>query len=194
MKNGKIKNILLIVLALGLISMTVAYAALTQRLDIESTAGVNSLEWDVHFANLSQGEVIGSPSITEPKLSNITISGLDVEFTKPGESVTYNFDIVNNGTIDARLDTLKINSKEDGIICTDAKGSKDSQDATNVCNNITFSVLKSNGSQFNEGDILSSKDTINAKLVVSYNAGLESLPTSKVTVKGLNAVFEYIQN
>ncbi len=190
----KVKNIVLVVLLLGLISMTVAYAALTQRLDIESTAGINSLEWDVHFANLSKGEVIGSPSITEPKLSNITINGLDVEFTKPGESVTYNFDIVNNGTIDARLDTLKINTKEDGIVCTDSNGSKDSQDAINVCNNISFSVTKANGLQFNEGDILSSKDTINAKLVVSYNGDLESLPTTRVTVKGLNAVFEYIQD
>lgn len=43
--NNKVQNVLLGVLAIGLIGITVAYAALTQQLKIEGTAKVASSKW-----------------------------------------------------------------------------------------------------------------------------------------------------
>lgn len=195
--NNTVKNVILAILAVGLIGMTIAYAALTQKLTIDSTAAVNASTWDVHFANLSDASTVGNPAptVTDPTLSAQSISGLDVAFTKPGESVTYTFDIVNAGTIPARLNSIKINAKDSGITCTDAEGSKTSANATLVCNNLSFSVTHADDSAFTVGEVLGVEDnnkTQAAKLVVTFD-GTE-VPSSKVTVDGLDAVLEYIQN
>ena len=53
--NEKTKNILLGVLIVGIISMTVAYASLTQNLRINSSVKVqeNSTSWNIHFKHLA---------------------------------------------------------------------------------------------------------------------------------------------
>ena len=194
MGNNTVKNIILGILAVALVGMTVAYAALTQKLTIDSQASVAGSTWDVHFANLGAAEKTGNPVITTPaKLTNTTISDLDVAFTLPGESVSYTFDIVNGGSIDAKLDKITINSKENGITCTDESGSSESADAQAVCNNIIFNVTKATGEEFSAEDVLENQQTINAKLTVTFNSEATSVPSQKVTVDGLDAVFEYIQ-
>ena len=50
--SNKVQNVLLGVLAVGLIGITVAYAALTQQLKIEGTAKVEASTWDIHFETL----------------------------------------------------------------------------------------------------------------------------------------------
>ena len=45
--NNKNKNILLGVLIVGIISMTVAFAALSTRLNINGTAKVSSFKWQI---------------------------------------------------------------------------------------------------------------------------------------------------
>ena len=194
MGNNTVKNIILAVLAVGLIGMTIAYAALTQQLNINSQASVKGSTWDVHFENLGAVQKTGDPVITTAaSLTNTSISNLDVAFTLPGESVSYTFDIKNGGDIDARLDNIKINTKSDGITCTDADESADT-DATSVCDNIIFTVTKADGQAFNKNDILNHGDTVNAKLTVTFNAEATTVPKTKVTVDGLDAVFEYVQN
>ena len=47
--NNKIQNIVLGVLAVGLIGITIAYASLSQNLTINGTAKVAAATWDVHF-------------------------------------------------------------------------------------------------------------------------------------------------
>lgn len=127
--SEKSKNILLGVLIVGLVSMTVAYAALSTSLSIRGTANVDATNWDIHFTNvhdattngegsntLSQGSGKNEGSITawgsldQTQLTgeNTTavgtlINGLTINLKKPGDWVKVNFDIVNTGTIDAKL-------------------------------------------------------------------------------------------
>lgn len=192
--SNTVKNVILGILVVGLIGMTVAYAALTQQLDIDSTAQVNASTWDVHFANLSSATLVGNPTIaTEPTLSAHSITGLDVAFTKPGESVTYTFDVVNAGSIPAKLNSVKINAKDSGIVCTDEAGSTESADAVLVCNNLTFTVSHADDTEFIVGEQLAADNgTQEVKLVVSFDG--TAVPTTKVTVDGLDAIFEYIQD
>ena len=195
MGSNTVKNIILGILAVALIGMTVAYAALTQKLTIDSQASVAGSTWDVHFANLGAAEKTGNPVITTPaKLTNTTISELDVAFTLPGESVSYTFDIVNNGTIDARLDKMKINTKDSGITCKDKLTSTETDESRNVCDNITLTITQADGQPINEKSVLGSKETLNAKLTVTFNSAATSVPSKEIIVDGLDAVFEYIQD
>ena len=45
------KNILLGVLVVGVIGMTVAFAALTSRIKLNGTANVAETRWNIHFQN-----------------------------------------------------------------------------------------------------------------------------------------------
>jgi len=53
--NERKKNILLAVLVVGIISMTVAYAALSTTLNINGSASVQNIDqsWNIHFAHIT---------------------------------------------------------------------------------------------------------------------------------------------
>lgn len=205
MKNEKIKNVILGVLLVGLIGMTTAYALLSQRLDINSTAKVKSGSWDIHFANLVKGDVTGNAVVkTEPTLSNTSIQGLDVELTKPGDSVVYTFEIYNSGTIDAKISSFKINSVSDGIVCTDAAGQTSSEDATNTCSNLNYALtyaedttedatenIISAGSSISEDQMLLAGQKVKMKLEISYTGSF--VPGDDITVTGLDSYIIYEQ-
>ena len=110
-KQRKIKSIAVVALVVAVLGLTVAFAALSQTLTINGTANVNTATWDVHFANLTGPDITGTgKSNSEPTLDATTIDNVNMSVTKPGDSVTYYFDIVNAGTIDAILDTDLKNS------------------------------------------------------------------------------------
>ena len=105
-KQRKIKSMAVVALVVAVLGLTVAFAALSQTLTINGTANVNTATWDVHFANLTGPDITGTgASNSVPTLDVTTISNINMSVTKPGDSVTYYFDIVNAGTIDAILDT-----------------------------------------------------------------------------------------
>ena len=109
--QGKTKNVLLAVLVVGLVSMTVAYAAFSTSLTISSSAKVNNTKWEVkidNFANAgAQANLNGGTSeavVTMPgTTSGTTISGLEVKFMKPGDVVKFTFNLKNTGDIAAKL-------------------------------------------------------------------------------------------
>lgn len=116
--SEKSKNILLGVLIVGLVSMTVAYAALSTTLTIGGTASVDNAKWDVHFESWAQTSNVDSlvagqqntasqvqaPTQTADKVTKI--DGLQVSLKQPGDVIKYTFDIVNDGTIDAKLSSF----------------------------------------------------------------------------------------
>ncbi len=125
-KERKIRKLTVVALVVAVLGLTVAFAALSQTLTINGTASVDSASWDIHFANLTGPDIEGGAEAQgSPTLNATTISGLNMSVTKPGDSVTYYFDIVNAGTIDAVLNTdLKTNLFMNGYgNCTGTIGS-----------------------------------------------------------------------
>ena len=103
MKRNPVMTILTVACIFSVIALTIAYAALRTSLTIEGTATVDG-KWQVGFENLSSPTITGISfeDIKEAKLS-ATMFNLTVELGKPHDSVTYTFDVVNNGNIDARI-------------------------------------------------------------------------------------------
>ena len=118
MDNGRKKNILLGVLVVGVISMTVAFAALSTNLRINGTANVAATRWNIHFDNWTMAKpntnvagVTNTATQTQAaalsQSTNTTlINGLEVNLAQPGDTMSYTFDVVNDGTIDAKLDNF----------------------------------------------------------------------------------------
>ncbi len=112
MKRNPIMTILTVACIFSVIALTIAYAALKTSLTIEGTATVDG-KWKVEFENLS------SPTITGISLSDIemadlssTMFSLKVKLGKPRDSVTYTFDVVNKGNIDAKISSITTPDKE----------------------------------------------------------------------------------
>lgn len=110
--NEKIKNILLIILIVGLVAMTVAFAALTTNLKVTGTATVAETRWDIRFEDygVGTGNNVTAPTITAALAnSSITkLSNVDVTLNKPGDKLVYIFKIKNNGTIPAKKNSFSM--------------------------------------------------------------------------------------
>lgn len=110
-KERKIKLLSLCVLIVAVLGLTIAFAALSQTLTINGSATAEKSSWDVRFENLNLSEKTGTAEVsTSPSLTETTISGLNISLSKPGDKIIYEFDLVNNGSIDAKLTDITINN------------------------------------------------------------------------------------
>ena len=109
------KNILLGVLVVGIVSMTVVFAALSQNLNINGRAKVQNLDssWNIHFAHISDtaNEVKNYEYATTTgtlDLSNnyTTVTVPHVTLKAPGDKVEYRFKVVNEGEITGYINEL----------------------------------------------------------------------------------------
>ena len=108
-KERKIKVLSVAALLVAVLGLTVAFAALSQTLTINGSATVNTASWDIHFKNLSTPTLTGGAAVTTaPAIDTkgTTIGDYALKLTKPGDSVTYTFDVENKGTINAKISEL----------------------------------------------------------------------------------------
>ncbi len=193
--NNKVQNVLLGVLAVGLIGITVAYAALTQQLKIEGTAKVASSKWDVHFGTVNPGQATGYATAgTLAKTGETTIAGDIGTLKAPGDSITYTFDIENAGDINAIIDTV---TGGQSFTCTSA--TKSVADA--VCKDLTYSIKYTDGNAtIAKGDQLakatntSTPTKKNVTLTLTYKSTATTLASEDVTVTADPMTITYVQD
>lgn len=195
--DNKVKNVLLIVLIIGLVGMTSAYALLAQNLKITSTAEVSGSNWNIHFESLTE-DTNSTGTVTTPAEleSSTVISGLNATFKLPGEYVAYTFDISNAGDIDAIIESVS----EPTITCT-----PEGTDATLVCENVSYTLTYTTdtteeqtgtvitaGTEVAKGQILNAGQKVNVTLQIKFDA--TQVPTSDIAITGLDTTILYQQN
>lgn len=189
-KENRVRNVVLGVLAVSLIGLTIAYAQLTQRLNINGTAKSKSNTWDIHFENL-KSTVTGNAVLSQDNPLTIvsnstTISGSVGNLSLPGDSIVYTFDIANKGTISAQLSA-------DPIISTPECSSNDETGATIVCENVIYTLTYADGSKIKTGDVLEKGEKKAAKLTLSLKESMPSVPYDEVDITNIAAVLNYNQ-
>lgn len=194
-KDSKTRYVTLgIALFAFLICGTIVFAGFTRQLDIQGKATVKASSWSIKFTNLQSVVKTGTATeVTAPTINNddTTISEYDVTLTTPGDSVTYNFDVVNEGTFDAKISSITIPTPT----CT-GKGTNAETDKTNVCNKLTYTLTYADdGSEIAVDDTLNSGETKSLKLTLTYSADTTAsqLPTDDVTVNNLAIAIVYSQ-
>lgn len=182
----KSKNVLLIILLVGIVSMTVVYATLSTVLNINASASIASSKWDIHFENLqlvtnesgNTGVVVTPAQI---QANTTQISGLVVDLKKPGDSISYTFDIKNDGDINSKINSI--------VLATPSCSGNSSE-----CDKLDFSVkYTTSGQTPSVGDVLNKKTKINATLTVKYKDN-NALTSNDISVSGLSVIFNYGQN
>ncbi len=192
-KERKTKTLATVALIVAVLGLTVAFAAMSTTLTINGTAEVNTASWDIHFENLASAVTTGDASETQaPTIQvgadskpNTKIGDFEVQLTKPGDSVTYTFDVKNTGTIDATLGTLTIGTP----VCT--SNTSVDEDETIVCDNLTYELTYTDGGKVNQGDALNRGETKNLTLKLSFDG--DQLPSDDVSISGLDVTMIYNQ-
>lgn len=188
-RRSSIKSLVLIMLVVAIVGMSVVYALLSTTLTITGNTSVSAASWDIHFANLNANNY-GNATYTMPTLSNTSISDFEVVLTAPHDYVVFNFDIVNSGTIDAKVTSLIKGTPS----CSGVAGSTTgSTDGPLVCNSLRYYFYYTDGGQLvSEDDILTAGETVNVSLHLEY-LDADSLPVNDVAISNLDITLVYGQ-
>ena len=145
-QGEKIKVILLFAVFLG-----VGYAILSTKLNITGTTSVANNSWNIYFDNVQVAE--GSVEAVLPEIdTNKTTVNYSIAFTSPGDYYEFTVDAVNDGTIDAMIDTITKTEFTEEIL-----------------NYITYQITYDTGEEIKKGDYLESKGKVTYKVFLKYN-------------------------
>ena len=147
--DRKIQLIILLVLVCLVGTMSIAYAVLSTTLNIDGTAQVQDASWNVHFDNVEVNpySVEINPVITDN--NKVTFMA---DLTTPGEFYKFTVDIVNDGTIDAMIESI-IKVPE---LTTDEK------------KYLKYEVEYVDGNSISEAQLLKSGETKTISVLFSY--------------------------
>ena len=102
--NRKILYITFSILVISIFTISIAYAALNTVLKISGTAKIASSSWDIYFDNVN---IESGSSGTIPSIANKTTVNFSTTLNMPGDYYKFTVDIVNDGTIDAMIDSIE---------------------------------------------------------------------------------------
>ena len=199
-KERRIKGLSLVALVVAVLGLTVAFAALSTQLTIEGSASVSKASWDVHFANLSDPTKAGATIVATEDGKGIQTDTTKIvlptlTFTKPGDTVTYTFDVVNGGTIDAKVDVEPTCTRTVTATATDAD--KNAADKKMVEDNFTCELTYADGTKIGKDNELLNKDTNTntkqMKLTVGYPTTATEVPSNDVNISDITVTMTYVQ-
>ena len=161
------KKIIMVVLSVLVCVMAVGYAVLAQQLNISGKISIDST-WKVEITNITEKDIVGDASSKVEPTYTATTANFSVGLIQPGDSITYDIEVTNSGTLDAILEDIDVTLEDnDAIIYTTSgleKGAK---------------LSKNSG-----------KNTLSIK--VEYNPNVTSQPTN--IGKGLTVTINYEQD
>lgn len=174
-RNNKGKYLIIILLLI----VSIGFAFLSSRLDFNGIANVRPINWKIYFDNVQKN--FGQEfEITEPSTSgeDTTSINFEVELADPGDSYSFDVDIVNGGSIDAMYK-----------ITYDWSTYDDEHPELYI-----FEVKYKDGIELQENDLLkkNSRETITVTVAYNRDIDIESLPTEDRSVN-YNLTLEYEQ-
>ena len=105
MKSKKNKIYYLIII-LVLFGVSIGHAVMNRTLSITGNSLVNQNTWDIHFDNPLVTEDSVTLDLPTIDSKNFVVS-FDVNLDLPGDFYEFTVDIVNDGTIDAMIDSIQ---------------------------------------------------------------------------------------
>ena len=192
-KNRGVKVVAVIALIVAVVGLTIAYASLSVTLNITGSAKVTPANWDVEFENpaVDEESKIGGADGTAPTLEGkTTLKDSQITLTKPGDSITFTFDVVNKGDIKAKLSTLTMPEVSALTYEGTALEAQKTTDENTVKENIEYKLTDESGSEITDGGTLvldtDSNQRKKMKLTMTYKSTAQSIPSAAVNISGLD--------
>ena len=197
MQKRNKKKIVIGILCCMLVFMGIGYAALSQVLNIGTTAKVTG-SWKIYISGVGVNENKSTSKSTD---NSITI-GEDqvsavatVNFNAPGEYVTYDMQVTNGGTIDAILKSIKYTLPEGykGYFSMEVEGLEEGQELNNGdSKDFTLKITFDKDKML---EAMPDQETFELKLELEYVQGnLETSGTGGTTIPADDVDFEVDKN
>ena len=174
--NRKLQLVILLVLVCLVGTMSIAYAVLSTTLNINGTAQVQDASWNVHFSNIQVNpySVEINPVITDNNKVNFS-----ADLTTPGEFYKFTVDIVNEGSIDAMIESV----------------AKTPELSVEQKKYLRYEVEYVDGTSINDAQLLKSGETKTISVLFSYRNDIpvSDLPSTE-TDFDLEIVLVYVQS
>ena len=191
-KDVKILTGALVIIVVAII-ISLVYAGFTGQLTINGTAVGRDSNWDIHFENVSSITTTGTAKVLnnhQPVINSnnrTEINDYEVSLTSPSDSISFTFDVVNDGNYNAKVTDIDVGIPQ----CT----STDSLSAVNMCNNLTYTLRYSNGATVNTNDVLYAKDKLTFKVTLQFNdiSNPDLLPSAGVSIGNLGIELDFEQ-
>ena len=104
LQDRKTLYLVLCIAVVSVFTLSIAYAAMSTVLEIHGNSEVVASSWNIHLENVKVKS--GSVSANAPSISGTSSVGFDVELNMPGEFYEFTVDVVNEGSIDAMIDSV----------------------------------------------------------------------------------------
>ena len=179
MKKNKNKNIT--ILSILIIFMAIGFAYLSTNLSINGQTLFKKVEWNIYLDNIVEINDSKNSGTAEVNTDKDTIN-FNVALNKPGDVYEFTFDVINDGNIDAVLDSIEI-------------------DNTNLPVFMEVSAIYSDGEEITptegstKGDILSRQSSEKIKVIAKYkeDISVEDLPSAPGTTN-MSITLNYAQH
>ena len=150
--NSTQRNYLIVGLCAILAIMGVGYAAFSSQLKITGTSNIDST-WSVKITSITPTDILGEAK-DKPEVTTYTdtTATFGTSLKLPNDSITYNIVIENEGSLDAKLDTISKTDTNNSAISFETSGVE-------------------------EGDLLRAGENVTMKVKVTYTPG-DSQPTN----------------
>lgn len=153
--DRELRLLVIMSLILAICCLSIGYSAYNEVLQINSKTMLTNNVWLIEFKNLSNPIKTGTAAENNSATITSTSINTNVILNNPGDAIEYQFDIVNNGTIDAKL------SSDPGI-----SGIPDS-----IKDQITISLTYEDGTSLKESDILNAGESRKVIYKITYQNG-----------------------
>ena len=176
MKRSNKKKKVTIILFLLLLGISLGYSLLSSNLNISGTTGLSNNTWNIYWSNLSvtNGSVTGT-QVTTP--AAIKTGNTEVEYSitlsTPGDFYEFTVDAVNEGSIDAMIESFSNKTYE----------SNGTTEKT-LPSYLNYSVTYSDGIALAPKQKLAANTTEKIKVRVEFKRDIEAnqLPTEADTI------------
>ena len=184
LKNNPKNQILIVIAQVLLILISIGYAVLSTTLTINGSAKFGRFSWLVYFTNVVPSannnvvQVVTEPSTTGKETTTINWA---VNMDTPGQMYEFTVDIVNEGSIDAMIETETENLITNGLSANQKKY-------------LDYTVTYINGALVGKYDKLAAGETktIKVKLKFKTDVAAADLPKNAETID-LSYSINYVQ-
>ena len=110
MRDNKPRTVALILLVVSIITLSIAFAMLSNKLTISGNAKLDPINWDIYFDNISGVDLSGEAAVVDnPEIDSnnkTKITNFNVTLNKPGDKATFTVDLVNESDITAIISEI----------------------------------------------------------------------------------------
>lgn len=182
-RNGKILSIVALVVAI--LGMSLGFAAFSATLNISSSASVtpNSEDFKIRFVGINGDNQVPSVNSSGDAVTGfisddgLSISGIKVPMSKPGDGAEYEVFVENQGQYDAQIKEIGIKNIVGDTVSRRCSGNDVSpQLLSNFCSTIRygFTVLSEDGERLSEGGstglVLKKGEKVIIRIAIFYDS------------------------